>query len=139
MYLLRHDSKQPPTRSLVTVLLAWIFIGSQALLSAGTAYNYQRAQTRTQNASVPWQMMGEGAARMQAIATLANPDTVEGGATFLALTNALGWIALLFGLLSWSRSRHVSGRLTIAAAVVVIWVNSLLSLPYVYPGLVFPG
>jgi hypothetical protein len=33
-------------------------------------------------------------------------------------------------LLSWSRSRHRSGRLTIAAAVAIILVNSLLNLPY---------
>lgn len=37
---------------------------------------------------------------------------------------------LLCGLLSWSRSQHVSGRLTIAAAVTIILVNSILNLPY---------
>jgi hypothetical protein len=135
MNIWRHDSRKPPTRSLVTVLLAWVFIGGQALLSAGSAYNYKCAETRVEDASVSWQMIGESAARMQAIATPANPDTVNGIAEFLAVANALGWVALLLGLLSWSRSRHVSGRLTIATAVIVIWVNSLLNLPYVSTGL----
>jgi hypothetical protein len=43
----------------------------------------------------------------------------------------LGIAALLCGLLSWARSKHVSGRWTIAAAVAVILANSLLILPYV--------
>jgi hypothetical protein len=43
----------------------------------------------------------------------------------------LGIAALVCALLSWSRSRHVSGKLTIAAAVAVILANSLLNLPYV--------
>jgi hypothetical protein len=135
MNIWHHDRSKPPRRSLVTVLLAWVFIGAQALLSAGSAYNYKCAETQVENASVSWQMIGESAAKMRAIATPANPDTVNGVAAFLAVANALGWVALLFGLLSWSRSRHVSGRLTIAAAVIVIWVNSLLNLPYVSTGL----
>lgn len=135
MNIWHHDSKQRPTRSLVPVLLAWIFIGGQALLSAGSAYNYKCAETRVENASVSWQMIGQSADKMRSLAMPANPDTVNGIAEFLAVANALGWIALLLGLLSWSRSKHVSGRLTIAMAVIMIWVNSLLNLPYVSTGL----
>jgi hypothetical protein len=130
MNVWHHDRGQPPTRSLVTVLLAWIFIGGQALLSAGTVYNYRCADTHVENASVSWQIIGHSAVKMRSMATPANPRTVDGVAAFLAVANALGLVALLFGLLSWSRSKHISGRLTIAAAVIVISVNSVLNLPY---------
>jgi hypothetical protein len=49
---------------------------------------------------------------------------------FFAVANALGLAALACGLLSWSRSQHKSGKLTIAAAVAIILVNSILNLPY---------
>ncbi len=139
MYILHHDRSKPPTRSLITVLLAWIFIGGQALLSAGTAYNYECADTHVESASASWQMIGDSAVKMRSMAMPSEPDTAEGIATFLVVANALGLVGLLLGLLSLSRSRHVSGRLTIAAAVVVVWVNSLLNLPSVYPGLLFQG
>lgn len=131
MFIWHHDRSKPPTRSLVPVLLAWMFIGGQALLSAGSVYNYKCAETRVENASVSWQILGQSAVKMRSMATPANPHTVNGVAAFLLVANALGLVALLWALLSWSRSRHNSGRLTIAAAVIVIWVNSLLNLPYV--------
>ena len=130
MYFWHHDRSKPPTRSLITVLLAWIFIGGQALLSAGTVYNFKCADTRAESASASWQMMGHSAVKMRDMATPANPHTAQGSASFLAIVNALGLVALLLGLLSLSRSRHLSGRLTIAAAVIVVWVNSFLNLPY---------
>lgn len=139
MYLVHHDGKKPPTRSLITVLLAWIFIGGQALLSAGTAYNYKCADTHAQSVSASWQMIGDSAAKMRSLAAPAEPETAAGVAFFLVVGNALGWVGLLLGLLSLSRSRHVSGRLTIAAAVIVVWVNLLLNLPYVYTGLLPQG
>jgi len=36
-----QDNKKRRTRSLVLVLLAWVFIGGQALLAAGSIYNYK--------------------------------------------------------------------------------------------------
>ena len=130
MFIWHHDRKQPPTRSLITVLLAWMFIGGQALLLAGTAYDYKRADTHVESASVSWQMIGYSADRLRFIATPTQPETAEGVATFLVVANALGLVALLLGLLALSRSRHVSGRLTIAAAVTIVWVNSLLNVPF---------
>ncbi len=139
MKIWHHDRSKPPTRSLITVLLAWIFIGGQVLLLAGTVYNYQCADTHTESVSVSWQMMGHSAVKMRSMATPAESDTAEGIASFLVVANALGLVGLLLGLLALSRSRHISGRLTIAAAVIVVWVNSLLNLPYVYTGLLSHG
>ena len=60
----------------------------------------------------------------------ARPEVVGDVAIFLAVANILGLIALLCALLSWSRSKYRSGKLTIAMAVAVIVVNSILNLPY---------
>jgi hypothetical protein len=139
MDIVHHDRKKPPTRSLITVLLAWIFIGGQALLSAGTAYNYKCADTHAESISASWQMIGYGADRIRSLATPDESDTAEGIAFFLVVGNALGLVGLLLGLLSLSRSRHASGRLTIAAAVIVVWVNVLLNLPLMYTGLLSQG
>jgi len=125
-----HDRKQPPRRSLITVWLAWMFIGAQALLSAGTAYDYKCADTHTESASVSWQVIGNSADKLRSLAAPAKLDTAEGIAAFLVVANALGLVALLLGLLALSRSRQVSGRLTIAAAVTIVWVNSLLNVPF---------
>jgi hypothetical protein len=131
-----QDRGKRRTRSLVLVLLAWVFIGGQGLLAAGNVYNYQRAdkptadKPSTDKSSLPWQLMGQGAVKMRAVATQARPDVIGDIAIFLGIANALGVAALLCGLLSWSRSGHTSGKLTIAAAVTVILVNSILNLPY---------
>lgn len=135
MYILHHDRNKPPARSVITVLLAWIFIGGQALLSAGTAYNYECADTHSESDSVSWQMIGHSADKLRSMATADEPDTAGGIASFLMVANALGLVGLFLGLLSLSMSRHASGRLTTAAAVVVVWVNVLLNLPYMYSGL----
>ncbi len=49
---------------------------------------------------------------------------------FLAVANALGLAGLILGLLSWSRSGHMSGKLTIVVSVGVILANSILNLAY---------
>ena len=128
---MHHDRTQPPRKSLITVLLAWMFIGAQALLSAGTAYDYKCADTHVESASVSWQVIGYGADKLRSVAPPTKPYTAEGVATFLVVANALGLVALLLGLLALSRSKHVSGRLTIAAAVTIVWVNSLLNVPFI--------
>ncbi len=126
-----HEAgRKPRRRSLVLVLLAWVFIGGQALLAAGSMYNYQEADTQTDEATVPWGLVGQGAIKMRLVATQAQPEVIGDVAVFLAVANALGIVALMCGLLSWSRSKHLSGKLTIAAAVAVILVNSILNLPY---------
>jgi hypothetical protein len=128
-----HKCEKPRTRSLALVLLAWAFIGGQALFAAASIYNYQ-GQDKSQSVektTMPWQLLGQGAVKMRAVATQAQPRVLTNVAIFLAVANALGVAALMCGLLSWSRSRHTSGKLTIAAAVVVILVNSILNLPYV--------
>jgi hypothetical protein len=79
---------------------------------------------------VPWTLMGQGATKMRLVATQARPDVIGDVGIFLAVANALGLAALACGLLSWSRSKHVSGKLTIAAAIAVVLVNSILNLPY---------
>ncbi len=135
MYILHHDRSKPPRRSLITVSLAWLFIGGQALLAAGTAYNYRCADTHGESASVSWQVIGHSAVKVRSMATPAEPYTAEGIATFLVAANALGLVGFLLGLLALSRSKHISGRLTTAAALVVVWVNVLLSLPYLSTGL----
>jgi len=126
----RPNEKKPRTRSLVLVLLAWVFIGGQALLAAGSMYNYRGTDTQAEQGGMPWQIVGQGAVKMRLMATQAKPDVIGSAAVFLAVANALGIVALMCALLSWSRSKHVSGRLTIAAAVAVILVNSILNLPY---------
>ncbi len=127
-----HDkNKKPRTRSLVLVLLAWAFIGGQALLAAGSIYNINTADENAEESTMPWQLLGQSAAKMRSVATQAQPETISNIAIFLAVANALGLAALMCALLSWSRSKHVSGKLTIAAAVTIILVNSLLHLPYV--------
>lgn len=131
MSISSHEAgKKPRRRSLVLVLLAWVFIGGQALLAAGSMYNYQEADTQTDEATVPWGLVGQGAVKMRLVATQAQPEVIGDVAIFLAVANALGIVALMCGLLSWSRSKHLSGKLTIAAAVAVILVNSILNLPY---------
>lgn len=131
MSVISSDAKKKPhTRSLVLVLLAWVFIGGQALLAAGSVYNYKDTEQGTDEAAMPWQLIGQGAVKMRLVATQAQPEVIGNVAVFLAVANALGVAALMCGLLSWSRSKHVSGKLTIAAAVAVILVNSILNLPY---------
>ena len=122
--------KKPQTRSMVLVLLAWVFIGGQALLAAGSVYNYQGSDGKAVEGNMPWHLAGQGATKMRLMATQAKPEVIGSVAVFLAVANVLGLAALMCALLSWSRSRHVSGKLTIAAAVVVILANSLLNLPY---------
>jgi len=126
-----HDGKkQPRTRSLALVLLAWAFIGGQALLAAGSIYNINRTDEAANESMMPWQLFGQGATKMRLVAMQAQPDVIGDVAIFFGVANALGIAALMCALLSWSRSRHVSGKLTIAAAVTITLVNSLLNLPY---------
>ncbi len=124
------DKKKPRTRSLALVLLAWVFIGGQALLAAGSMYNLNDPDEKTTESSMLWQLLGQGATKTRLVATQAQPDVVSNIAIFFAVANALGIAALMCAFLSWSRSRHMSGKLTIAAAVAIILVNSLLNLPY---------
>jgi hypothetical protein len=130
MSIWRRDRRKPPTRSLALVLLAWMFIGGQGLLAAGSIYNYGGADEIGEKQTVPWQLIGQGAVKMRLVATQARPEIIGNVAVFLAVANALGLAALTCGLLSWSRSRYTSGKLTIAAAMTVILVNSILNLPY---------
>jgi hypothetical protein len=125
-----HESSKPKTRSLVLVLLAWVFIGGQALLAAGSMYSFNNADKQVVTATMPWQLASQGAAKMRLVAAQARPEVIGSVAIFLGVANALGVAALMCGLLSWSRSKHVSGKLTIAAAVAIILVNSILNLPY---------
>ncbi len=131
MFTNLHTKKEAPrTRSLILILLAWTFIGGQALLAAGSMYDIHRADTNAEDSTMPWQLFGQGATRVRLLAIQAHPASLSNVAIFLAVANTLGLAALMCALLSWSRSRHRSGRLTIAAAVVIILVNSLLNLPY---------
>jgi hypothetical protein len=123
------------TRSCILVFLAWVFIGGQALLAAGNMYNYASADNRkdskkAETGKMPWQLAGQGALKMRLIATQARPEVVGDVAIFLAVANTLGLFALVCAVVTWSRSKYSDGKLTIAVAVVVIVVNSLLNLPY---------
>jgi len=134
MFSLSHDPKKPPTRSRALVLLAWIFIGGQALLAAGSMYNYmgkeQQVQKQEQKATMPWPLIGQGAIKMRSLAMQARPEIIGNVAVFFAVANTLGLAAFTCGLLAWSRSKHTSGKLAIAASVAVVLVNSILNLPY---------
>lgn len=130
MFTRCHNCDKPRTRSLALVLLAWVFIGGQALLAAGSMYGFRQADKQTAKTTVPWQLISQGAVKMRVVATQARPEAIGNIAVFLGVANALGVAALLCGLLSWSRSKHVSGKMTMAAAVTIILVNSLLNLPY---------
>jgi len=129
-----HEDKKKgrTTRSLALVLLAWVFICGQGLLAAGSYYNYNSssADQKTGESKMPWSLVGQGAQKMRLVAMQAKPDVVGNVAIFLAVANTLGLIAIGCGLLSWSRSKHRSGKLTIAVAAAVILVNSILNLPY---------
>jgi len=133
-----QDSKKPTTKSRVLVLLAWVFIGGQALLAAGSMYSYVSTEKQVQKqdakqdqkATVPWPLIGQGALKMRLLAAHARPEILGNTAVFLAVANTLGLAALMCGVLAWSRSKHTSGKLAIAAAVAVILVNSILNLPY---------
>ena len=127
-----HDNKKRRTRSLALVLLAWVFIGGQALLAAGSIYNYNTVSPENEatDASMPWGLIGQGANRVRLIAMQAQPDVIGNIAVFLAVANALGLAGLVLGFLSWSRSNHTSGKLTIAVSVAVVLVNSILNLAY---------
>jgi len=134
MFTWHHQDKKPRTRSLVLLLLAWVFISGQVLLAAGSIYNYQGtdkdAGKEAVKTAVPWQLLSQGAVKMRSVAIQARPEAVGNVAVFLAVANALGVVALLCGVLSWARSGYVGGKLTIAAAVTIILVNSILNLPY---------
>ncbi|MDY0356715.1 MAG: hypothetical protein RBR19_12605 [Sedimentisphaerales bacterium] len=130
-----QDNKKRRTRSLVLVLLAWVFIGGQALLAAGSIYNYNTigndgGNEEAAQGSLPWGLIGQGANRVRLIATQAQPDVIGNIAVFLAVANALGLAGLVLGFLSWSRSNHTSGKLTIAVSVAVVLANSILNLAY---------
>jgi hypothetical protein len=134
MFTWHHQDRKPRTRSLVLLMLAWVFISGQVLLAAGSIYNYQGTDKDKEKAAVtsavPWQLLSQGAVKMRSVATQARPEAVGNVAVFLAVANALGVAALMCGLLSWARSGYVGGKLTIAAAVTIILVNSILNLPY---------
>lgn len=132
MSLSQDKKKTRQTRSLVLVLLAWAFIGGQALLAAGSVYNYNSAGNdgEVAQSAMPWGLISQGANRVRLVAAQAQPDVIGNIAVFLAVANLLGLVAFTLGLLSWLRSKHASGKLTIAVAVAVILINSLLNLPY---------
>ncbi len=130
--------KKPATRSRVLVLLAWVFIAGQALLAAGSMYNYMNTDKQIQKqdqkqdpkATVPWPLISQGALKMRLVAMQVRPDIIGNIAIFLAIANTLGLAAFMCGLLAWSRSKHTSGKLAIAAAITVVLLNSILNLPY---------
>jgi len=131
MFIMSHDEKKgPKSRSFALVALAWAFIGGQALLAAGSVCNLSDPEGKTAGSAKPWDLLGQSAEKMRTMAMQSQPDVFSNVAIFFAIANALGIIALMCALLSWSRSRHVSGKLTIAAAIAIILVNSLLNLPY---------
>ncbi|MBN1360431.1 MAG: hypothetical protein JW993_07560, partial [Sedimentisphaerales bacterium] len=118
----------------VLVLLAWVFIGGQGLLAAGSVYNYHSTATNEKGelvqSALAWGLLSQGANRMRVVATQAQPEVIGNVAIYLGVVNVLGLAAFALGLLSWSRSKHTSGKLTIAVAVAVVLINSLLNLPY---------
>ncbi len=128
----KNEKKAPRTRSFALVLLAWVFIGGQALLTAGSLYNANKPATdgKTTASAMPWQVLGQGATKVRLVATQAEPQVIRNIAVFFAVANLLGIAALACALLAWSRSHHLSGKLTMAAAMAAIVVNSLLILPY---------
>lgn len=130
MSLLNDKKKTRRTRSLVLVSLAWVFIGGQALLAAGSVINYNSNDGEAVQSAMPWGLISQGANRVRLVAAQTQPDVIGSIAVFLAIANLLGLAALTLGLLSWSRSKHTSGKLTIAVAIAVILINSLLNLPY---------
>jgi len=125
------DKKNRGTKSLILILIAWVFIGGQALLAAGNAYNYNSANDgEITKGAMPWGLVSQGANRVRLIAAQAQPDVIGSIAIFLAVANVLGLAALILGLLSWSRSKHTSGKWTMAVAVTIVLINTLLNLPY---------
>jgi hypothetical protein len=133
-----NSYKKPPTRSRILVLLAWVFIAGQTLLAAGSMHNYlnseKRVQKQDQNqeqkATVPWPLIDQAALRVRLLAMQARPEALGNIAVPLAIANTLGLAAFMCGLLAWSRSKHTSGKLAIAAAITVVLLNSILNLPY---------
>ena len=131
MFIGSYDGRRTlRTRSLSLILLAWVFIGGQALLVAGSIFNLDDADQKATESKMPWRLLGQSAAKTRTVAMQARPDLLGDVVVFLAAANALGIAGLVCGLLSWTRSEHVSGRLTIAAAATVIVINSILNLPY---------
>lgn len=128
----QKNKKKRPTKSIMLVALAWAFIGGQALLAAGSFYNYstESGNGEITEVGMPWGLVSQGANRVRLAAAQAQPDVLGNVAVFLAVANVLGLVGLTLGLLSWSRSQHTSGKVTIAIAVLVILVNSMLNLPY---------
>jgi hypothetical protein len=114
----------------VLVLLAWAFIGGQALLAAGSIYDYENGVGQADGSRMPWTLVSQGANRMRLVAMQARPDVVGDVAIFLGVVNVLGLIGLVCGLISWSKSQHRDGKFTMAAAIALILVNSILNLPY---------
>jgi len=117
--------------SLALALLAWVFIGGQGLLAAGNAYNYNTASNgEIAEHAMPWGLISQGANRVRLVAAQATPDVIGNIAVFLAIANVLGLAALTLGLVSWSRSKHIRGKWTIAVAATIVLINTLLNLPY---------
>jgi hypothetical protein len=124
----KKNSQKP---SLALVLLAWVLIGGQALLAAGNAYNYNTASNgEITDCAMPWGLVSQGANRVRLVAAQARPDVIGNIAVFLAIANAFGLAALTLGLVFWSRSKHTSGKWTMAVAATIVLVNTLLNLPY---------
>jgi hypothetical protein len=112
------------------ILLAWAFIGGQVLLAAGSIHDYESGVGQGDDSPMPWTLVSQGAHRVRTVAMQARPDVVGDIAIFLGVINALGLVAFVCGLISWSKSQHQGGKLTMAAAIVIVLVNSILNLPY---------
>jgi hypothetical protein len=126
----KSGKKGRSSRGIGLILLAWFFIGGQVLLAAGSIRDYENGVGRGDGSPMPWTLVSQGAHKVRLVATQARPDVVGDIAIFLGVVNALGLVALVFGLISWSKSQHHDGKLTMAAAIVIILVNSILNLPY---------
>ena len=96
----KKRKKQRCTRSVVMVLLAWAFIGGQALLAAGSVYNYHsRIDAETEEATVAWSLIGQGADRVRLVAMQAQPDVIGSVAVFLAVAgNTKGVVKVIESL-----------------------------------------
>ena len=70
----QKNKKNRPTKSLVLVLLAWAFIGGQALLAAGNVYNYNNAnpQEEVSEGAMPWGLISQSAHRVRLVAAQAS-------------------------------------------------------------------
>lgn len=105
----------------VSNVIAWVFIVLQGCLISGGIYNI------THDEQSFWQIFSQNLPKCVLVFIQLNVKAIVQLAVFLIGGNLLGIGALILGLIVWLQHKNKDGKITTIAAIVVIIINSLLS------------